>query len=225
MTSSSGILPPGLENLSTDRFTVEKKDTGLDQADFLKLMITQLENQDPTNPMESGDFISQMAQFGTVNGITELTASFETLASSMQSSQALQASTLVGRAVLVEANTLVLGETGTTPITVDLTNTASDLKFSITDASGQIVREFSVGQTDAGLKQFEWDGFTNTGERAEPGNYFVSSEAVIGGTTLALKTLIQAQVESVSLSRDGSAPVLNLAELGAIELSNVYQVF
>ena len=102
----------GSTALSSDRLKTEPKDKSLGQDEFLELMMTQLQNQDPLNPAESGEFLSQIAQFGTVNGITELQQSFSTLASSLQSNQALQASTMVGRSVLVENNILQLGATG-----------------------------------------------------------------------------------------------------------------
>ena len=106
MDKSISSVLTGIESLSSDRLkqTVEKKSLG--QEEFLELMMTQLQNQDPLNPAESGEFLSQIAQFGTVNGITELQQSFSTLASSLQSNQALQASTMVGRSVLVESNWL-----------------------------------------------------------------------------------------------------------------------
>ena len=93
MANSNTILPAELQNLALKE-PVKKTDKSLGQDDFLNLMLTQLQNQDPTNPMDSSNFMSQIAQFSTVNGITDLNSSFASLSSSLQSNQALQASTM-----------------------------------------------------------------------------------------------------------------------------------
>ena len=83
-----------------EQFAIKQDDTPKDelgQSQFLELMITQIKHQDPLNPAEGGEFLSQLAQFGTVNGITELQSSFDVLATTLQSSQALQASTILPR--------------------------------------------------------------------------------------------------------------------------------
>ena len=107
MATTSGVLPPGLENL-TLKSEPEKSKDDLDQSEFLKLMLTQIKYQDPLKPMEGGEFLSQLAQFGTVSGIAALQSSFDVFASSLQSNQALQASTMVGRTVLVPGNVAAL---------------------------------------------------------------------------------------------------------------------
>jgi flagellar basal-body rod modification protein FlgD len=85
MDKPLGLLTPHLEELQISS-KVKPAENGLGQEAFLDLMVAQLENQDPLNSMESGDFLSQIAQFGTVNGITELQGSFAVLASALQSS-------------------------------------------------------------------------------------------------------------------------------------------
>jgi flagellar basal-body rod modification protein FlgD len=224
MDKPIGILPPGLEHLSIDREAETKADKGLGQDAFLELMITQLKNQDPLKPMESGDFLGQIAQFGTVNGITELQKSFNTLALSLQSNQALQASTMVGREVLIDGKTVQVRDSGAAGIAVELAGDVSDLKLTIADQSGQLVREIRLGAHRAGLSEFEWDGLNANGARVVPGRYTVEAEAIVDGGAVAVPTLIRAPVESVTLSRDGQLPVLNLTDIGAVDFSAIRRV-
>ena len=108
MDKPSAILPGALDQFAL-RETETNRDQGeLGQAEFFDLMVTQLKNQDPFKPMESGEFLGQIAQFSTVDGIGGLQRSFESLAGSLQSSQALQASTMVGRSVALPGDTLRL---------------------------------------------------------------------------------------------------------------------
>jgi len=133
MADSNFILPAELQNLALKPPEKTASD-GLGQEAFLELMLTQIKNQDPLSPMESGDFLSQIAQFGTVNGITELNKSFAALTSSLQSSQALQASTLVGNTVLVPGDTSELVSGGQISGAIDLNSSTSNLVLNIFDA-------------------------------------------------------------------------------------------
>ncbi len=225
MDNPFGLLPPGLESLSVDRQkAADPKAGALEQEQFLELMLTQLQNQDPLKPMESGEFLGDLAQFGTVSGIGELKDSFNTLAASLQSSQALQASTMVGRNVLIERDSVKLGEQAEVSLSLELPAAASAVQIVVADEAGQTVREFSLGAKEQGLVNFEWDGLTNGGERAVPGIYTLKASAVLGGASEAVPTFIQAPVESVTLSRDGQPPVLNLTDIGAVELGTIKRV-
>ena len=214
----------GLESLSSDRLKATPEKKSLGQEEFLELMMTQLQNQDPLNPAESGEFLSQIAQFGTVNGITELQQSFSTLASSLQSNQALQASTMVGRSVLVEHNALQLTSGSAASFAVDLPQSVAGLEISISDNAGQVVRQFNLGTQGGGIVDFSWDGLNNNGEQVAAGAYRVTAEAVIEGQNQSLNTLVVAPVESVSLARDGSEPTLNVSNIGAVALDSVRRV-
>ncbi|MCC7413259.1 MAG: flagellar hook assembly protein FlgD [Gammaproteobacteria bacterium] len=225
MDNPLGILPPGLENLSIA--AQQKAATGankkLGQDTFLELMIAQLKNQDPMKPMESGDFLAQIAQFTTASGVGELNDSFNTLAGALQSNQALQASTLVGRNVLVPSQIAVL--TPGTPVqgTIDLPRAAGLVSLSVYDSAGQLVRQMSLGAQTAGTSQFSWDGLDDAGAAVPAGRYRIAIEAESGNETLSLQPYLPARVESVSL-RSGGAPQLNLTGLGTVGLDEVRQV-
>lgn len=224
MTGTSGVLPPGLDiaSVASREKAEDKKKLGQDA--FMELMITQLKNQDPMNPMESGDFLGQIAQFGTVSGINELQNSFSALATSLQSSQALQASTMVGRKVLIESETLALEAGAPARIGVDLPLESGAVQLTITDDLGQRVQQFALGAQDAGLFDFEWDGRDALGNALPAGRYTVKAQALIDGEAQAVPTLVQAPVESVTLPRNGQPPVLNLTHYGAHELAAIKRV-
>ncbi len=223
MVDSTKGLPPGLEALALQT-QAGQKSKKLGQDEFLKLMTAQLQNQNPLKPMENGQFLSQLAQFGTVNGIQDLQKSVDTLATALQSNQALQASTMVGRSVLVESSSVVLRSGQPASGTVDLPVASGEVTLNISDANGQLVRSIPLGAQQAGQLAFTWDGLDDRGNTLADGRYQLSAEASINDENTALSTLIEARVESVSLSRDGSGATLNLAGLGAVPMDSVREV-
>ncbi|MFT4585701.1 MAG: flagellar basal-body rod modification protein FlgD, partial [Gammaproteobacteria bacterium] len=211
MDNSNNLLPLGLTNLSIDRHKDTAAPNGtLEQEQFLELMLTQLKNQDPLKPMESGEFLGQIAQFGTVTGISELQRSFTSLAASLQSSQALQASTMVGRDVLIESEKVQFDGQSERQLAFELATPASDVQLTIHDATGQVVRQQFFGAQDRGLVDFAWDGTDSGGTTLAPGSYSITAEAVIDGVNQAVPSFIQTRVESVTLARNGQPPALNL---------------
>lgn len=196
----------------------------LGQEDFLRLMITQFRNQDPFKPMENGDFLGQIAQFGTVSGIQELQGAFGTLSESLYSDQALQASGLVGRTVLARLDSGALAPGGDISGAVDVPAGTPSLKVEIVDASGQVVKHLDLGSQSAGLVSFLWDGITDDGELADPGLYKVEATVTADGGSFAAETLIAAPVESVTLARAGNGLTLNLAGLGQLPFNQVRQI-
>lgn len=217
-----------ISDLSLDAPAPEtnKKKDQLGQAEFLDLMITQLKNQDPFEPMENGDFISQMAQFSSVTGLSDLQQSFQQLATSMQSNQALQASSLVGRTVMVPSQLVMISEDGSVAGagTIDLPVSSGSVSLSIIDQAGQLVRKMELGTQSSGEVDFNWDGLNDDGEPAPAGNYFIAAQAVVGDETYSAETLISASVESVTLGTGGSGLTLNLTDGSVVGLSGVREI-
>lgn len=222
MANSITGIGQGLESLAIKQ-EESKTNKSLGQDEFMKLMVAQLNNQDPTKPLENAEFLSQLAQFGTVNGITELQSSFSTLASSLQSNQALQASTMVGRSVLVPANSVNLQSGGVVDGAVELTGTTGALNLTIRDFAGQVVKEMSLGAQNEGQVTFKWDGLDDSGIAVPAGQYTMTAEALIDGDNVAMETMVQARVDSVTLA-GASGPRLNLAGLGSIGINEVKQI-
>jgi flagellar basal-body rod modification protein FlgD len=195
----------------------------LGQDEFLKLMTTQLRNQDPMEPMDNGEFLAQIAQFGTVNGVNELLGSFQNLSASLQSSQALQASNLIGRRVLVEHDEGYLPVNGVMQGAAQVTNTA-DVAVNIYDMSGQVVNRINLGQQSPGLVAFSWDGSTLSGGPAAPGRYRVEIEATRFGETEALSPMVVSNVTSLTLGGIGREMQVELEHLGQFNFSQVNQI-
>jgi len=198
--------------------------TDLGLNTFLKLMVTQLNNQDPFKPMENGDFLGQIAQFGSVTGLEQLNQNFESLAASITSGQALQAGSLVGREILAPVDTGFLATGSTLRGQVMLDQSSSGVTVSIHDQVGQLVREIPMGTAGAGPLTFSWDGMNDAGDYASEGLYTVSVQATQNDQTVDLQTKLFAGVESVNLNgRDGLT--LNLKGLGPIAFNNVQQLY
>ena len=208
----------------TKSVQAESRDTELAQEDFLTLMTTQLRNQDPFKPMENGEFLGQMAQFGTVSGIEDLQTAFRDLASSLGSSQSLQAASMVGRDVLVPGKTAELVEGAPVTGAVELPNSVSSLGIGIYDPTGQLVRRLDMGVQPAGMAQFTWDGLAEDGALAAPGKYEFRAEAVNGGNNEAFDVMLARRVHSVTLPRGGAELTLELAGLGQVNFSEIRQI-
>ena len=225
------LAPPSFEDLGLAR-KEKLKEKGLGQDEFLSLMIAQMSNQDPMKPMENGEFISQMAQFSSAKGMKEIKDSFTSLAEALQSSQALQASSMVGRSVLIPGDVSTLPEDGELKGTIDLKSMAQELDVSIMDESGQLLKKIHLGRQAAGKINFTWDGEIDRGisdpdavkEQAEPGRYKIRAESIFEGKPEAVNTLVRDKVESVSLGKGIKSVTLNLSNSGSATLSDVKEV-
>ncbi len=194
------------------------------QDQFMTLMLTQMKNQDPLKPMENGEFLAQLAQFNTVTGVQELQQSFENFALSMQTNQALQASSLVGREVSVPGPEVMFNSGSNVEGEVMLPSSTNNLQLSIYDGSGQLVRTIGMGTQAAGEIPFSWDGLASDGTPMPSGVYQLSAEAMIDGAPTALATKAYATVDSVSMAGGSQGIQLNLAGIGTVPFSDVQQV-
>lgn len=196
----------------------------LGQADFIELLVAQMNNQDPTKPLDPSQFMNQLAQFSTVNGIQELKGAFDSLASRLSSEQSLQAASLVGRNVLVPGGQGLLTTGGSISGVIDLPQQSSELNLRIVNAAGAEVRSLPMGGHDQGPVQFQWDGFGDDGSAVAPGRYRVVAEALIDGNLQAIEVAVDTRVESITLNQDGSGTMLNLAGGDSMPLSFVEQI-
>jgi flagellar basal-body rod modification protein FlgD len=191
--------------------------------DFMNLLVTQLTNQDPTKPMENTQLATQISQFATVSGIDQLNTSFGDFANNMLAEQSVQASNLVGHQVTIESNLGVLPSGGNLTGSVYMPAAGTNVKLQVTDKSGVLVREMSLGQLDKGMTQFSWDGLTDSGDYADPGQYTLSATATIDDKEQALSTMINANVDSVSIG-SSSGPLVNLDGLGLVSINDVLEI-
>jgi flagellar basal-body rod modification protein FlgD len=198
------------------------KKAELGQADFLHLMLTQLKNQDPFKPLDSGEFLGQLAQFGTVSGLTQLQTSFDSLATSLVSNQALQAASLVGRSALVQASRIAIADGEPVAGAVELPATSSSVRVVVRDSSGEVVRALDLGAKTAGLVPFVWDGKTDDAAAAPSGSYTFSAEFRGDKKIEAATTLISAPVESVVFGADGFS--VQLRGIGEMPFAAVREI-
>jgi flagellar basal-body rod modification protein FlgD len=191
------------------------------QDRFLKLLVTQMKNQDPLNPLDNAQVTTQLAQISTVTGVDKLNQTLTSMSNAFLASQSLQASNLIGHSVLAGGNTLLL-QNATAVGGVQLTEPADQLTITIRGSAGEIVKTLNLGAQDAGLHNFHWDGSTDAGGRATDGKYSVEATAVRAGKKIAAQTMGVGLVQSVSLG--GSDVQLNTFGLGAISLNQVKQI-
>ncbi len=204
--------------------TVARGNNDMGEDAFLKLMIAQLENQDPMKPMENGEFLSQLAQFRSVTGIDELKNSVDQMAGALQSNQALQASSLVGRWVMVEGDQARLWPDAGLAGAVDVTSPTEQILVSIKDASGQVVHQLDLGRQSSGTVDFQWDGIGSDGTNYPPGEYTFEALANVNGEYVAIGTNTVVPVDSVILGGAGSGITVNAVGVGKIKLSDVKQI-
>ena len=213
----------GLASNQTQNTNSTSSDLG--QGDFLKLMVTQLNNQDPLDPQDSGAFLGQIAQFSTVTGIQDLQGSFSDFASSIANDQALQAANVVGRKVIVPLQAGILTDGGTIAGELGLPASSPDVSIKISDQFGQLIKTINLGSQVAGPVPFTWDGLKEDGTPAAPGQYSIDAQARIDGQNFDLDTQLVADVESVTLGGVGGGLKLNLAGLGSVDFSSVTRIF
>src|SRR6266403_3134647 len=199
--------------------------TTLGGTHFLTLMLAQLKNQDPTSPVDSNQFLNQLASLSTVQGITQLNTSFGALSTSLVSSQALQASSLLGRQALVASTTANLAASGAVSGAIDVPQTTSQAVVNISDSSGALVRQINLGAQSTGLANFSWDGKQQDGSPAPAGQYTLSAQfAGATGATAASTTYVNGTVQSVTMGAGQTGLTLNVSGLGSVPFSGVKQI-
>lgn len=200
------------------------------QDRFLTLLVTQLQNQDPLNPMDNAQVTSQIAQLSMVNGIQQLNNTLLALSGQMDMTQSLQAASLVGRDILFPGEKISLGShpddpatRGSTPFGIDLMSGASTVTVGIHDGSGVLVRTIELEASPAGIYPLAWDGLNDSGEPAPDGAYSVSVQAAdANGKPVSAEALTYGHINSVAYTTQGLQLDLGLG--GKISLLDVRQV-
>lgn len=190
----------------------------LSQADFLSLLIQQMRNQDPTQPMDSSQMVSQLAQISQVSATQNMQTSFSALSQSLQGNQLLQASNLVGRSVTVPSASGQL-QGGSLDGAVNVPDGGGRTLVQVSDAAGNVVRTLDLGNQTVGLADFHWDGVGDNGKPLPPGTYSLSAQ--VGSSAVA--TYVSGKVDSVGMtSTDGA--YLNVGGFGSVLLSQIARV-
>ncbi|MEZ2720656.1 flagellar hook capping FlgD N-terminal domain-containing protein [Paenalcaligenes hominis] len=216
MSTVDSVQNPAGAALASARGRVDLM--GDTQDRFLTMLITQLRNQDPLNPMENEQITSQLAQLSTVQGIQQLNDTLLALSGQMDVSQSMQAANLIGKPVLVPGSKISLGSDPAnpevkvaTPFGVDLMGTADKVTVNILDNSGSVVREIELDIQEAGVYSFEWDGRDNTGQVLPDGAYNVEVKASLADAPVSAEALRYGVVDSVAYTTKGLRLDLGLA--------------
>ena len=190
----------GVQRFQADRGNSKE----LGQEDFLQLIVAQIQNQDPFEPVENGAFIGQLAQFGTVDGVNNLNDAFTEFSQGFTSNQALNAAALIGRSVEVEGNRVSVTEGEPVTAYVDGTGQVGTALVEIRDAVGVLVQTKEVPLLSGGLNSFTWDGLNTEGEQVDEGAYFISASVLTDEGEISLSTTVQSKVESVNLANSSA---------------------
>lgn len=192
------------------------------QDRFLKLLVAQMKNQDPLNPLDNAQVTTQMAQISTVSGIEKLNATLTALTSAYSASQSVAAAAMVGRSVLAPGTTLFLAK-GSALFGMELAQGADQVTVTVRDAKGNTVHTMNLGPQPAGVSALHWDGTTDAGTLAADGSYSFSVAAVQGGKSVEVTPLALARVDAVTPGKNGVT--LNLDGGAQVALTDVKQIF
>ncbi|WP_432719761.1 flagellar hook assembly protein FlgD [Jeongeupia wiesaeckerbachi] len=200
------------------------KDSAVDmQQSFLKLLITQMQNQDPMNPMDNAQTTSQMAQINTVTGIQQLNTTMMQMMAGMAGSQSLQAVSVVGKDVMAPIKEISnYTGPGGFDLGVVLPTGHTGTKVSILDSAGNVVDTVDVGASQSGYTHVNWDGKLPDGTDAPPGSYHVRATTELGGKGQEIDVFGWQKVESVTFSATG--PRVQLAGGKIIDFADIAQL-
>lgn len=193
------------------------------QSTFLQLLVTQLQNQDPTNPMDSSQMTSQLAQINTVTGISQLNTSLSSLATQLNAGQTSQAALLIGSSVLAPGNSITVASGKSNEFGVQLGAAASDMKVNVINSAGQIVNTIDLGAQPAGTVPVSWTPVDSSGNALPAGTYTITATGTVNGAAGTGTTLTPGTVESV-VQGTGGAPSLVLSNGNTVALTSVAAV-
>jgi flagellar basal-body rod modification protein FlgD len=230
MTLATSMMPASVVSLpvgdqlpsasSSSAAAASNASTTLTESDFLTLLTTQLENQDPLNPQSPSDLAAELAQFSTASGVQSLNTTFGT-------TSGVQAAGLVGQNVAVAGNTLMLGSNGSAPGAFNLSAAASDVGLAITNSTGGVVAAVDLGAMGAGNQSFTWNGQGLSGSALPAGNYSytIKATSASSGTTVTATPYAVVPVTSVAIGGQ-NGPMLDLGGgLAPVALSAVQEVY
>jgi flagellar basal-body rod modification protein FlgD len=212
---------------ATSAATATKKSDEANDAEgtqnrFLKMLVAQMKNQDPLNPMDNSAVTSQMAQLNTVSGIEKLNATMASMAANYTSGTTLQATSMLGRTVMVEGNGLTLSG-GQSKAAIDLQQIADQVQVTVKNSAGKVIHTENLGVLEKGLHEITWDGKLDSGGLAPDGNYTFNVSAKASGVDAKLTSLAIAKVQGVTQSSEGLRLITDVS--GEINLADIKKIF
>ena len=224
-TSASSVLTSLQKTTSTTDSSTGTAGSALGKDAFLQLLVTQMQNQNPLDPQDNSEFVSQLAQFSSLESMQSLNDSVSTILTSYQSSQALQASSLVGHSVTVTGTTADVDTSKGMTGSVNLTDSSTSNTVGVYSSDGTLVRTLDMGTQSAGTYSFTWDGKDGDGNTVDSGTYTFKAVATVDDTSTVMTTNLPNTVNSVTMATtSGGEMTLNLATGTSVGLSSVQTI-
>lgn len=196
-------------------------DKTLGKEDFLKLLVAQLQHQDPLNPMDSTDFTSQLAQFSSLEQLANISSQMKNLLLYQNSIQNTMAVNLIGKDVTFSGDTINLQ--GTADISYTVSSDASAVSVSVYDSNGKLVRKINLGKIAAGENSYTWDGKDSDGNKLSDGQYSVKISAVdSSGNTVTASTKSEGTVTGITY--DNGVTYLVIDGKTKIQLGDITEI-
>ena len=214
----------GAKKLSDVQAATKKSKDSLGQEDFLKLMTTQLSNQDPFAPQDNTQMIAQMAQFSTVTGIQQMNTTMTGVASEISQNRIATAASFVGKTVLVPGNTALADSTGGISGAVDLPVSTGNLTLQISTEQGQLVKTIDLGSNPAGLVGFSWDGKDDSGTAVGNSRYTVKATMMNAGKSQAVGTDVYGPITEASIPTATKDMLFTVAGAGKVTMSTIKSI-
>lgn len=209
-------------NSQSSSASVSTSNVSAEQNQFMTLLVAQMRNQDPLNPMDNNQMTSQMAMLNMVSGIENLNKTLNNMSTSQQLGDSLKATDLIGHSVLVPTSKVILNN-GVGDFSVDLASDAQNVNVMVLDKYGVLVKSFDIGAQTAGIHKINWDGFSDTGSQLVDGEYTIKVDAQKNGQMVDVTSLTADTVDNLTLS--GGLATLQLSKLGNVGLSDIRAVY
>ncbi len=220
-TIQTAAIDPSLQ--TTMNGNVTSKNAAQEAQDrFMTLLVTQMKNQDPLNPMDNAQVTSQLAQLSTVSGIDKLNSTVSSMNANFLAAQNLQSASMIGHGVVASGNSIALAD-GKSIFGIELPQAADKVAVTIRDAAGVAVKTMSMDAGKAGINMLTWDGVADTGATAVNGNYKFEVSASSAEKVLDAVPLSFGLVSSVTSSTQGAK--LSVANIGDIGMADVKQIY
>jgi flagellar basal-body rod modification protein FlgD len=192
---------------------------------FLKLLVAQIQNQDPTSPMDASTMTAQMSNLNMVQSMQDMNSNLSSLLAQMQASNFVTQATSIGHSPLVAGNVIQYSGTGNVMMGGNVANALSNLTATITDSNGNVVNQVNLGAVQPGMTNFAWSGTDSNGNQLSAGKYFIQFMGTnsSGGTDASTTAYVASPVATVSKSADGKTVNLNLADGRVVDVNSVTQ--
>ena len=231
-TSTSGVSPTAQQSLdallakigakpATSSTTPVAPKSNLDQSDFLKLMTTQMSNQDPFQPQSNTEMIAQMAQFSTVTGIQQLNSTVSNMETEIAQNRIATSASFIGKSVLVPGSTALTDSSGGISGAVDLPSSAAGLTLQITRSTGELVKTIDLGANPAGLVGFSWDGKDASGNTVGDNSYNVKALMTNGGAQTATSTDVYGPITEAPVPTGTDPQTFKVGGAGTVNLTDI----